>query len=323
MRSNRYSFLVLQHARSPLSPERLLSRIDEGVKTINERRPLERTAISKLKGLLDLEYIYNSNAIEGNTLTLGETKLVIERGITVNGKPLRDHLEAKNHPEALEYIEKLAGSRNKVDVIELAKIHHLVMSGIDDAVPGEIRDKQVLIAGTRYVPPPPTDVPNLVEFFVDWLDSKPPLHPVELAGVAHAFFVAIHPFHDGNGRVARLLTNLVLIREGYPIAIVREEYRRSYIDALERADYGDPKPIARFFAARVDEILPLYLSAATGLIPLKQAAEELGITQDYAAQLARKRILRAAKLAGRWFVTKEDMEDYKGRRRKRKSRAAG
>ncbi len=305
---NRYRFLRLELAESPLCPRSLLDRLDEGVERLRESRPLRGPALERLRRHLIVEYIYNSNAVEGNTLTLGETRLVLEEGVTVSGKPLRDHLEAKNHLPALEYVEELARGRKPIEEFDLLKLHHLLMLGIEEARPGRYREGLVLIAGSRYVPPPAGEVPRLVRRFLDWLNSGPDLHPVELAAVAHAYLVAIHPFEDGNGRTARLLMNLLLMRAGYPMAVIRRERRRSYLRALEAADSGNARPIARLVARAVDESLTLYLAAATGLVPLARVAREAGLSVDYLGQLARKGYVRATKLAGRWYVPPEEAE---------------
>ena len=316
---SRYRFLLLEQAKSPLIAPSLMSRIEEGFRRLNSERPLSCEALTRLRDLLTVEYVYNTNAIEGNTLTLSETRLVLEEGITVAGKPLRDHLEARNHLQALRYVEDLA-SAGRVEEFDLLKLHHLVMMGIEDARPGEYRREQVFIGGSGHVPPPPSDVPRLMGRFVDWLNGAGDrLHPVELAAVAHAYLTAIHPFTDGNGRVARLLMNLLLLRSGYPLAIIRKERRRAYYKALEEADRGRARPIANLVARAVDESLTLYLGSLEGIVPLSVAARELGMSADYLGQLARKGYVRAVKLAGRWYVPVDEV----GRLRSRKVRRSG
>ncbi|RLG44040.1 MAG: Fic family protein [Thermoproteota archaeon] len=306
---SRYKFLLLEQARSPLIAPTLRARIEEGVKRLNSERPLNPKALAKLRRLLIVEYIYNTNAIEGNTLTLRETRLVLEEGITIAGKPLRDHLEARNHLEALKYVEEL--SRRRIREFDLLKIHHLVMMGIPEARPGEYRREQVYIGGSSHIPPPPSEVPKLIGRFLRWLNGtieSEELHPVELAAVAHAYLTAIHPFLDGNGRVARLLMNILLMRYGYPLTVIRKERRREYYKALEEADRGRAKPIVNFVARAVDESLTLYLGSVTGMLPLSVVAKKLGMSVDYLGQLARKGYIRATKLAGRWYIPEDEFE---------------
>ncbi len=312
---SRYKFLLLEQARSPLIAPTLRVRIDEGFKIINSERPLSQEALKKLRKLLMFEYIYNTNAIEGNILTLRETRLVLEEGITVAGKPLRDHLEARNHLQALSYMEELSHAKS-IEEFDLLKLHHLLMMGIEEAKPGEYRREQVYIGGSGHIPPPPSEVPRLMRRFVNWLNitmDSDQLHPVELAAIAHAYLTAIHPFIDGNGRVARILMNLLLLRQGYPLAVIRKERRRAYYKALEEADKGRGKPIVNLVARAVDESLTLYLGSISGLIPLAVAAREAGMSVDYLGQLARKGYIRAVKLAGRWYLPENELENLRRR----------
>ncbi len=312
---SRYRFLLLEQARSPLIAPALMARIEEGFKRISSERPLSREALARLRNLLTIEYVYNTNAIEGNILTLRETRLVLEEGITVAGKPLRDHLEARNHLQALRYVEDLSRAE-RVEEFDLLKLHHLVMMGIWEARPGEYRREQVFIGGSGHVPPPPSEVPGLMRRFVDWLNgamNSDELHPIELAAVAHAYLTAIHPFTDGNGRVARLLMNLLLLRRGYPLAIIRKERRRAYYMALEEADRGRARPITNLVARAVDESLTLYLGSLEGMVLLSTAAKELGMSVDYLGQLARKGYLKAVKLAGRWYIPEEEVGRLRSR----------
>ena len=207
---------------------------------------------------MEIEYTYNSNAIEGNTLTLRETQLVIREGITINGKSLSDHLEAKNHPKAISYIENLAkqkGIVKKLSEKNILRIHELIFSGILENT-GAYRNCQVYIEGCDYAPPPACEIPDLMRELLDWLNINPDeLRPIELAAVFHYKLVAIHPFDDGNGRVGRLLMNLLLINSGYTLTVIKKVDRRKYYDTLKKADRGNLKPFVNFIARCAEQSL--------------------------------------------------------------------
>jgi Fic family protein len=187
-----------------------------------------------------LELTYNSNALEGNTLTRQETAVVIEKGLTVAGKSIREHLEATNHVKAWSFVKAL-DKHNNLTEKDLLEIHGLILKGIDDANAGRYRNVSVRISGSTVILPNPHKVQSLMHTFMQWLVSKPKLHPIQFAAEAHYQLVTIHPFIDGNGRAARLLMNLLLIRDGYPPAIIRKEDRLAYINSLEKAQLGGSK----------------------------------------------------------------------------------
>lgn len=183
---------------------------------------------------------YASNAIEGNILTRRETAAVIEKGLTVGGKTLREHLEATNHTYALDALNALSRKRPaQLTAHDLLSLHALVLRGVDDANAGRYRNTPVRLSGSAVVLPIPLPkVPELMEDFLRGLKARTPLHPVAFAGEAHYRLVSIRPFADGNGRTARLLMNLVLMMRGYPPAIIRPNDRLAYIGALEQAQWG-------------------------------------------------------------------------------------
>ena len=198
-------------------------------------RPLPRELSANLDEWFKVELTYTSNALEGNTLTRRETAVVIERGLTVGGKSLREHLEATNHAAAIDLVESFVKKQpHQVSGKEILAIHELILKGIDDPSAGHYRSIAVRIAGSRVVLPNPRKVPDLMDEFEAWLISKPDLHPVAFAGEAHYRLVTIHPFVDGNGRTARLLMNLLLMMQGYPPAIIRKRDRLKYLAALEQ-----------------------------------------------------------------------------------------
>lgn len=216
----------------------------------------------------DLELTYTSNAIEGNTLNAAETTMVIEHGITVAGKPLRDHLEAIDHYEAIGYVRDLARRNVPLTEMDVRSLHRLVMLRSDPAIAGQYADqgRYVNIDEGRHHFPSPAEVPALMGDFAGWLGSAA-ITP-ETAFIAHHRLVDIHPFNDGNGRTARLLMNLVLIRGGYPPVAVRPIDRPSYIAALQQAQAGrDTEAFNRLLYERLDATLGEFLSAFQQALP--------------------------------------------------------
>jgi Fic family protein len=230
----------------------LLTRIDALKIHFDAARPL---VSAQLQQALDIEYTFESNRIEGNTLTLRETDLVVNKGLTVGGKSMREHLEAINHYEAILYIRELASRGATLDEREVRDIHALVLRGIDRDNAGRYRNLPVMISGSRHLPPQPWAVPKLMEDYGLWLtDQSLRLHPVVRAAEAHERLVTIHPFIDGNGRTARLVMNLILLANGYAIANIPgdTDSRRAYYDALEKANLeGDKTDFITLIAGHV------------------------------------------------------------------------
>jgi Fic family protein len=217
----------------------------EGLKAaLDEARPLAPETAKSLRKALALEYTYNSNAIEGNSLTLIETKVVVEDGLTIGGRTMREHLEAINHNEAISFIEDASKGRAPLDERTLNDIHSLVLKGIDSNNAGRRRNQNVFISGARHIPPDALHVPEQMEQFFKWCasDEARRLSTVERAARMHVDLVNIHPFIDGNGRTARLIMNLELMKDGYPLAIIQTDQRLDYYANLDLAaasgDYG-------------------------------------------------------------------------------------
>ena len=197
-------------------------------------RPLSPIIVEELKKLYDVQFTYNSNAIEGNTLTQSETELVLSKGITVGGKTLIEHLEVIGHKDAIDYVEFLSQEKQALKEWEIKQIHNLILRKIAPEEAGRYRQLDVKAAGTNYLYPAHYLISQLMKDFIDWLNSDIArnLHPVQYATVAHYRFVSIHPFRDGNGRTGRLLMNLLLLRAGYPIVVISDRQRNNYIDAI-------------------------------------------------------------------------------------------
>lgn len=212
---------------------------------------------------LELEYTFESNRIEGNTLTLRETDLVINEGLTISGKSMREHLEAINHQEAIAYIKHLTEKNTVLNEREVLSIHNLILRGINPEDAGRYRRVQVMIKGSSHMPPQPFLVSKEMEDFFIWHETnKNNLHPIILAAEMHERIVTIHPFIDGNGRTSRLIMNLILLQNGYVIANIKGDYdnRMQYYNALETAQTKNNKEDFLLFVAQIEkESLERYL----------------------------------------------------------------
>lgn len=250
-----------------MSLEILLQEIDEKKKTLDKYRPLEIGVLNKLKENIDIEYSYNSNAIEGNTMTLRETALVLKDGQTIGGKTLNEHLEIINHRTAINYINEIFTKIEPINQCDICYIHSLILKGIDDLNAGKYRKGEVWISGSKKELPKPEKVNDLMDIFSKWLvteQEEQTIHPVVLAADVHYRLVEIHPFIDGNGRTSRLLMNLVLLKYGYVIAIIENEKKKDYYLALEQADNGDLEPFRILVAEYVNKMLDVYIKSIGG-----------------------------------------------------------
>jgi len=244
--------------------EEILARLEGKKAQLDAARPLSSGVVAKLKEYFDVEWTYHSNAIEGSTLTLAETRLVLLDGLTVGGKSLREHLEAINHQHAIDFVEALALNVEPRTEHNVRQIHALILRSIDDENAGAYRKGQVYITGSTYVPPAAIAVPPLMQELAAWVNSAraAELHPVERAALAHFRLVHIHPFIDGNGRTARLFMNLILIQGGYPPAVIRRERRPEYYDALDQAHWGEMAPFVTLVAEEAERSLGIWLEMA-------------------------------------------------------------
>lgn len=231
---------------------------------------LSKEVLYRIRQYFRIKNVYHSNAIEGNELAVGETREVVEHGLTITGKPLKDQAEARNLSEALDFLEELAGNaETPLTENDIRQLHAFVLHGISDEA-GAYRTVPVAISGSDYSPPGPVSVPAQMAEFGRWLasvsvpceDAFVGVKGLFAAAVAHTWFVTIHPFIDGNGRVARLLMNLMLMRHGYPIAIITKEDRIRYYDALEASQASDLTPFAVLVAECIEESLEEYEVAA-------------------------------------------------------------
>lgn len=210
-------------------------KLDELKSKLDSFRPLSSSIVKNLHEDLLIRWTYHSNAIEGNTLTLKETKVALE-GITIGGKTLREHFEAINHKDAILFIEELAQKENILSEYSIKQIHSLILKNIDDENKGKYRTTNVIISGAEHKPPRNFEVQSqMQEFIKEYEEKRSKLHPIELASFVHIEFVKIHPFIDGNGRTSRLLMNLELIKAGFPPVVIELEDRLDYYKALDIA----------------------------------------------------------------------------------------
>ena len=289
----------------------LLNKIEKKKEKLDSLRPLPKDAVKRIIEDIRLRHTYHSDAIEGNTLTLQETKLVLEEGVTIGGKPLKDHIEARNDAEAFDLMIELVKSKKKISQETIQQIHEFVMKGILKN-PDQYRTENVAITGAKMRPPSYLKIVKLMDEYIQNIE-KFELQPVKNAAFIHHEFVRIHPFIDGNGRVARLLTNFYLIKNGYPPIVIQKEYRKKYYKTLNKADQGNLSDFATFIARTVNESLQYYLSSFIDeerLESLSELSKESDYSQEYLSLRARQGKLDAVKIENIWYSSKRALKDY-------------
>jgi Fic family protein len=232
-------------------------------------RPLNIEALSKIKAAFEMEYTYESNKIEGNTLTLQETVLVVNEGVTIGGKTMREHLEAINHAQAIEFIKDIACADIAVTERTIREIHAIILHGINKEQAGKYRDVPVMIAGSRHTPPQPyLLLPQMERFIIDYKQMETnDIHPIIIAAYLHDELVKIHPFIDGNGRTSRLLMNLYLLSKGYTITSLKadNEAKQAYYTVLEQSHVdNNHEPFYLLVANTVKQSMEKYLEIVEG-----------------------------------------------------------
>ncbi len=247
-------------------------------------RPFSVDLVTNLREWFKIELTYTSNAIEGNTLSRAETALVVEKGITVDGKTLQEHLEAVNHAQAFDWVmQKITCTKQDITENTILDLHQLILQKIVDNQAGRYRTVPVRIAGSTVIMPNAMKVPELMGEYISWLQKNID-NPLTVAVDAHFKLVSIHPFVDGNGRTARLLMNLLLMQAGYPPAIIRKEERKHYIASIEKAQLGGS--LADYYALMYEAVhrsLDIYLEALEG--------------KEHEKVLERKNVLKIGELA--------------------------
>lgn len=295
----------------------MMSRIAEKKARVDAARPLSSSILSRLKEDLALEWTYNSNGIEGNSLTLVETKVVLREGMTIGGKTLREHFEAINHEKAIDYLESIVNNQYVLRAIDLLSMHELILKNIDVSYAGRIREVMVRIVGANFVPPSPKKVSDLLDELILFINENPlHLDPVILATIFHHQFVWIHPFVDGNGRTGRLAMNIVLQKNGYPPCIILKNDRKKYFSALNEANKGNYERLALMVCQGTERSLNMYINAIPNIYKeydsLTNIANEpeISYSAEYLSLLARKGIINAHKEGRNWVTSKEDVLEY-------------
>lgn len=286
---------------------------------LQSKRPLSGNVLQKIKEDLFIEWTYNSNSIEGNTLTLQETKIVLQEGMTVKGKSLREHFETTNHYDAIEYLETLVKQNYTLKERDILDIHYVVLSKIEKEFAGRYRNGGVRIIGAIFLPPNALKVNDLMYKLVCWVNENPEqLNSIALASIFHHRFVHIHPFFDGNGRTVRLIMNLLLMKEGYPPAIILKNDRKKYYTALNQANKGNYQKLLLLVAQALERSLNIYLNAHPTdsyddeyLSILDVVSEpDVPYGQEYVSLLARQGKIDAYKEGRNWLTSKNAIKDY-------------
>jgi len=292
----------------------LYERIREKKKELDSLRPMPKGVLEKLRQQFAIELAYNSNAIEGNTLTLKETRLVIEEGITIRGKPLREHFEATNHQKAFNFLEGLVKPGISITEDVIKNVHKIILTEIDNQYAGRYRDVNVRILGAIKSPPRFEKVPRRMEKYVNQIqENQQKLNVIEMSAFIHYGLVEIHPFVDGNGRTARLIMNLFLMHHGYPVTMVLKVDRKKYYNRLKTADQGNTKPFIDFIGRSIERSLDIYLDTfkkGPSYISLAEAAKGTPYSQEYLSLLARKGRIEAVKLGRNWVIKKDAINRY-------------
>ncbi|WP_103071240.1 Fic family protein [Aquimarina sediminis] len=261
-----------------------LKEVDVLKEEIDKHRPLPNELKDKIFQKLRLDWNYNSNAIEGNSFTYGETIALLMEGITAKGKPLKDALDIKGHNEAIDFMMDMVASKRDLNETDIRSLHKLVL-GKDyhnDAVTKDgLKTKKLIQSGIYKTSPnhvqtatgeihyyaTPEETPIKMKELVDWYNTSAgnqDIHPLVLASVFHHRFVAIHPFDDGNGRMTRILTNFILLKFGYPVSVIRQETKNEYYACLSQADNGQIIPIVEYISESVKSSLKIYQKGIYG-----------------------------------------------------------
>jgi len=300
-------------------------RLYQKKQDLQASRPLPNIALNKIRESLSIEWTYNSNSIEGNTMSLRETQMVLQEGIIIKGKSLREHFETHNHDKAIDYLFSIINDDYILRSIDILSLHGLVLRSIEDDFAGRLRNGGVRITGANFVPPNANKVSDLLDELIDFVNTNPlELNDIELAAIFHHKLVWIHPFFDGNGRTVRLAMNLLLMRCGFPPAIILKNDRKKYYEALNQANNGNYQKLMLLMCQALERSLNIYLNAMpdndNDFQKISDIVSEPNAPygQEYVSLLARTGKIDAYKEGRNWYTTKEAIEDYiQNRQRKR------
>jgi Fic family protein len=300
-------------------------RLYEKKQVLQTSRPLPNIALHKIRESLSIEWTYNSNSIEGNTMSLRETQMVIQEGITIKGKSLREHFETHNHDKAIDYLYSIVNEDYNLRSIDILSLHGFVLRSIEDDFAGRIRNGGVRITGANFTPPNANKVSDLLDELIDFINTNPlELNDIELATVFHHKLVWIHPFFDGNGRTVRLAMNLLLMRSGFPPAIILKNDRKKYYEALNQANGGNYQKLTLLMCQSLERTLNIYINALPGndkeYVAISNLVQEPNMPygQEYISLLARTGKIDAYKEGRNWLTTREAVEDYMATRKRKR-----
>ena len=302
--------------------QEMLQRIAVKHRQLLGMRPISNAALARIRDSFAMEWTYHSNSIEGNTLTLQETRLVLEDGITVGGKSLREHFEILNHHDAISFIEKQAQKGYRLNAGDILSVHRLVLQRIEKEFGGRYRNSGVRITGANFTPPNALKVDDLMDELLSWVNAEQNLPLPVKATIFHHRFVWIHPFFDGNGRTVRLLFNLLLMSEGYPPAIILQQDRKKYYDALNKANNGSYEKLVTLILQALERSLDIYISQLNNTYedfrPISTIVEEekLPYGQEYISLLVRQGKIAGYKEGKNWLTTEDAILTYMHKRKR-------
>lgn len=294
----------------------MLARTEQKCIRLRELRPVPTIAMAKLRESLMMEWTYHSNAIEGNTITLQETRVILSDGITVGGKTLREHFETLNHYEAIARLESMVSSRYRLTAADILSVHALVLQRIEKDYAGRYRNAGVRITGANFTPPNAGKVDELMEELIAWVNEKNDMPLIIKTVIFHHRMVWIHPFFDGNGRMARLVFNLLLMNAGFPPAIILQQDRKKYYDALNRANLGNYEKLTLLILQALERSLDIYLSnlesTYDGYKPISSILQDIEVPygQEYVSLLVRRGKIPGHKEGRNWLTTSEAVMSY-------------
>ncbi len=251
--------------------------------------------------------------------------MVIQEGITIKGKSLREHFETHNHDKAIDYLYSIVDENYKLRSIDILSLHGLAMRSIEEDFAGRIRNGGVRISGANFVPPNANKVSDYLDELIDFINTNPlNLNDIELATIYHHKLVWIHPFFDGNGRTVRLSMNLLLLRGGFPPAIILKNDRKKYYEALNQANHGNYQKLTLLMCQALERTLNIYLGAMPGSSYDYQSIQNIvsepdtPYGQEYVSLLARTGKIDAYKEDRNWYTTKEAIENYIATRKRKR-----